>query len=76
MDYTLTADAQNKLKEVFETAFQNKDENFGNARFVRNVFEKTLENQANRIAKKVVLSKTILSTIELEDVEIISTEIS
>lgn len=68
LDYNLTTDAQNKLKEVFETAFQNKDENFGNARFVRNIFEKTLENQANRIAKKAVLSKSILSTIELEDV--------
>ncbi|WP_187478321.1 AAA family ATPase [Amniculibacterium sp. G2-70] len=76
LDYNLTTDAQNKLKEVFETAFQNKDENFGNARFVRNIFEKTLENQANRIAKKAVLSKAILSTIELEDVEIFTIEIS
>ncbi len=74
LDYTLTNEAHGRLKETFETAYQNKDENFGNARFVRNIFEKTLENQANRIAKEAVLTKAILSTITAEDVEMSSTE--
>ncbi|MCC8117855.1 MAG: AAA family ATPase [Bacteroidales bacterium] len=48
-DYRLTPDAQEVLSEVIQRAVANKDRHFGNARFVRNLFEKTLENQARRL---------------------------
>ena len=49
-DYDISAEAQEKLKSLLEDAVNNKDKNFGNGRFVRNLFEKTLERQANRLS--------------------------
>ena len=34
-----------------QSAVENRDEHFGNVRFVRNVFEKCVERQANRLVK-------------------------
>lgn len=49
----------------------NKDENFGNARHVRNIFEKTLENQAMRLAADTDgLSREELQSIEAEDIPV------
>lgn len=49
-DYEITPEAQEKLKSLLEDAVKNKDKNFGNGRFVRNMFEKALERQANRLS--------------------------
>lgn len=68
LDYRLTQDAKAKLKSVFENAYSTRDKSFGNGRFVRNVFEKALEQQANRIAKESNLTKEILTTIKVEDI--------
>ena len=68
LDYKLTYEAQNKLSILFEEAFKRRDKTFGNGRFVRNTFEKTLENQANRIARLSTLTKEILTNIEEEDI--------
>ena len=46
---------------------QEKDANFGNGRFVRNVFEKTLQRQANRLAREVHLTTDKLLRIRVED---------
>lgn len=70
LDYHLTKEAKIKLKSVFENAYSSRDKSFGNGRFVRNVFEKALEQQANRIAKERSLTKEILTTITDEDIEI------
>lgn len=48
-EYQLTPDALDTLRQVIEKAVTNKDKHFGNARYVRNLFEKTLENQARRL---------------------------
>ena len=37
------------LSRYFEQLYVNRNENFGNARDVRNLFEKVVANQANRI---------------------------
>lgn len=68
LDYHLTDEAIAKLKSVFDNAYIERDKSFGNGRFVRNVFEKTLEQQANRIAKEGNLTKEILTTITEEDI--------
>ncbi|MGS2760987.1 DUF4236 domain-containing protein [Sinomicrobium sp. M5D2P9] len=68
LDYYLTEEATTKLKMVLETAYVARDKSFGNGRFVRNVFEKTLEQQANRIAREPNLTKEILTTITDTDI--------
>ena len=57
------------LKELLNNSVLNKNKGFGNARFVRNLFEKTIENQANRLSKTENLTKETLSRIEAEDLK-------
>ena len=47
--YTLNEDADQHAKELFSQLYEQRDENFGNARDVRNVFEKTIARQCDRI---------------------------
>lgn len=70
LDYKLTDNAEKKVQEVVTSAFATRDKFFGNGRFVRNIFEKTLERQANRIASIPSLTKEILTTINVEDIPI------
>ncbi len=66
--YTLDSEAAAHLKKLFEYAFNHKDRNFGNARFVRNIFEKSIQRQANRLAKSRNLSKDELTLLTIDDV--------
>ena len=68
-EYTITKEAANYLKERLDYAVEHKDRNFGNARFVRNVFEKTIQAQANRIAKAGKVPEAELVEITLADVK-------
>ncbi len=68
LDYKLTDDAKLKLKGVFEEAYNDRNNTFGNGRFVRNIFEKSLERQANRIASVASLDKETLTTITADDI--------
>ena len=67
--YTLTPDAEEYLKEQFEYAVAHKDRNFGNARFARNVFEKSIQQQANRLAGQTNLDKSLLTELTVEDLQ-------
>ncbi len=67
--YTLAPDAEEYLKEQFEYAVAHKDRNFGNARFARNVFEKSIQQQANRLAGQTNLDKGRLSELTIEDLQ-------
>jgi AAA+ superfamily predicted ATPase len=62
-DYTISKDAEIPLKAYLSNTVANKDKNFGNARFVRNLFEKTIERQANRLSKEIDLTDEKLSEI-------------
>jgi AAA lid domain len=46
---------------------KNRDKNFGNGRAMRNIFEKTLEIQANRLALIPSITDNMLETILPED---------
>ena len=67
--YLLTEQCSNRLLVNFKELCNSKDESFGNARTARNIFEKTIQNQANRIASVHGKSptKNQLETIELLD---------
>lgn len=67
-EYKLTDEAGSALKEVFEKAVANKDKSFGNGRFVRNLFERVIEKQANRISSSTDVSAESLATIEIADI--------
>ena len=62
-DYRLTGNVDDRLREFFQQSVASRDRNFGNARFVRNFFEKTLERQANRLAKETNLTTEKLTEI-------------
>lgn len=68
-DYTMSDLAAEKLKRIINRAIANKDENFGNGRFVRNMFEETLKRQANRLALEDSLSSEKLTRIEEDDID-------
>lgn len=69
-DYKLQNEVRQAMKEFFHNAVENKDANFGNARFVRNIFEKTLEKQANRLSTDPDLDTNELTLITLADLPI------
>jgi hypothetical protein len=48
--------------------YSNRDKTFGNGRLVRNLFEKTIEKQANRLVKLSPVSKEMMMTILPEDI--------
>ena len=65
-NFIVQDDAINKLREIIR---EYKDmKNFGNARFIRNVYEKTvIKHAANTKDKK---RKDILSTITKDDISV------
>lgn len=66
--FVLSEDAIKKTGALFEILYTQRDGRFGNARLVRNVFEKTFEKHANRTASIAPISRAILTTIQVEDV--------
>lgn len=67
--YTISEETENYLKEQFEYVVAHKDRNFGNARFARNVFEKSIQAQANRLGGREGLSKEVLTELTIDDLE-------
>lgn len=50
-DFVLAHDAKEKLVDTFELVTDDLEDSFGNARFVRNLFDRIMQNQANRLVK-------------------------
>ena len=68
-DYVLSKEAGDCLKNHFEAKISQKSKDFGNARYVRNLFEKTIEMQANRLASVPHLTKELMAELVLTDVQ-------
>ncbi len=66
--YLLEPEADEKIKRRFEKIVSQKGENFGNARYVRNIFEKILENHAVRISASDLTDKHTLQCIKAVDI--------
>ena len=71
-DYVIDDDAAAKLRRLFCEIEGRQDKTFGNARFVRNLFEKILENQALRISAEARTDKKSLQRITISDIKDIS----
>lgn len=67
-DYTVTDNTRPALVSGFKRMREKTGKRFGNARDVRQVFEKTLLRQAERLGKMADLSKEDLMLIELHDI--------
>ena len=65
--YTCDKDVQASIVNVMEMAVQNKDTNFGNARYVRNLFEKAIQRQAVRLSTVAPITTEMLSELTLHD---------
>jgi ATP-dependent 26S proteasome regulatory subunit len=70
LHFVLEDSLPDRLKLLFLEEIEKGDSSFGNGRFVRNVFEKMLENQANRLAYDVDLSKEKLTMLKAEDLPV------
>lgn len=66
--YGFSEDGLAALGVIFTAAHSQRGSGFGNGRFVRNLFEKTLQNQALRLAEmEQPATKDQLSTLLLDD---------
>lgn len=67
--YEISSGAEEKLTQVFEYALSETGDDFGNGRYVRNLFEQIIRNQAMRLSQlKQTLTKEELITIEAADI--------
>jgi ATPases of the AAA+ class len=67
--YRIEDETATMLKEIFNKMYEERDENFGNARMVRNIFEKAIGVQADRLAELEEVSNDQLEIITKEDLE-------
>lgn len=65
---TATQDTRDLVLKHFEKEYANRNETFANGREVRNFFEKTVVNQANRLAIESNIDDEDVSTLTAEDV--------
>ena len=67
--YVCTTGAQQTLRRRLTEAVAAKGADFGNARFARNLFERVIEHQAQRLAGVAPLTPEILEQLATEDIE-------
>ncbi len=67
-DFVLAEEAQEKLLFIFEKLYEKRHKSFGNARVARNLFEKIIEYQANRIVSITPITEELLKTITEADI--------
>lgn len=65
--YTLSKEAAAYAETYFNELYENRDENFGNARDVRNVFERAVARQSDRLAALDAPGKEELMALAAED---------
>lgn len=67
-NFMLSPEADYLLIEIFEKAKMEK--NFGNGRFARNLYEKSIRNLSVRVTKSGVFNKETLTTVLPEDIRL------
>ena len=65
--YIMSDEVVQSLKDLMNQAYNRRGKDFGNARYVRNFFEKCVEEQANRLAESSTYGKEELLTLTKED---------
>jgi len=65
--FTITEDAKNKLLYTINDTIYAEGSQFGNARYIRNLYEKIVQNQFSRISQIQNIKDEHLSEITIED---------
>ena len=66
--YKLASSTHDDLIRLFSVLYETRDDTFGNGRLARNLYEMTINNQANRIVMLPNVDDDILSSIEETDI--------
>ena len=66
----LSADVDRWIEPYIAMLTKDRDRNFGNGRWVRNLFEKSVERQALRVSEMESPTKDQLMTLTMKDVGI------
>ncbi len=68
--YTLSLTARVEVQKIFAEAYSKRGKQFGNGRFARTIFERAIEQQANRILDRIrELDDSELVLIAVEDLK-------
>lgn len=67
--YTLESGVEESLLKTFTALYDAREEHFGNARAIRNIFERAINCQADRIAGQNSFTDTDLETLTAVDLE-------
>ena len=67
--FVVIDEARDKLLKYFTWIYQSRTKNFGNARWVRNLFEEIVRLQSSRLAEMDNITDADLTIFTLEDVE-------
>jgi len=65
--YTCNKDVRASIVDIMKRAVETKDKNFGNGRFVRNLFENAIQRQAVRLSTQSPLTAEMLAELTLHD---------
>jgi len=65
--YELSEDAKDYAKTLLSDLYENRDDNFGNGRDVRNIFEKMVVRQANRVSEIEAPDRSALISVLKDD---------
>ncbi len=71
-EYHITEDAHRKAFQTIYREVLKKEAHFGNARYVRNLFEKVIQRQANRLSKIANPTRSQLMEIVEDDIPFFS----
>ncbi|MDE5877478.1 MAG: AAA family ATPase [Muribaculaceae bacterium] len=69
-EYSVSDEALEKLRVVISTEVRKKSRGFGNARYVRNLFERSLERQAVRLAEDGAMTTERLRQLDAADISL------
>ena len=67
--YTLSEEGEQFMEKDLRELYEERDENFGNARDVRNLFEQAVARQADRVSQLEAPTKEQLMELKPEDLE-------
>ena len=67
--YTLSEEGEQFMEKDLQELYEERDENFGNARDVRNLFEQAVARQADRVSQLEAPTKEQLMELRREDLE-------
>lgn len=70
--FRLDDNAEREMLRLLAFLYAGRDRTFGNGRLVRNLFEKLVEVQANRLATIPMMNDDLLTALILEDIAAVS----